>query len=280
MSHITHIIERIIFDTREAKLYSAFSPELLDKTKVEPLTIGDIVFRSNTNTDVIVFERKSLSDLLASIKDGRYEEQSHRLIHASGVPPHRIIYIIEGMFSTLRTPGEKQLVISAMTSLQLYKGFSVVRTSSVQETADLIAGMWKKIKRNEEKGLGMYELMATQTQTQPLKTETETETEGQPLNESATEEIKTNAETQVPAYCAVVKKVKKDNITPENIGEIILCQIPGISSTIAVELMRKYGNIRGLLEMVLSRPEELKDIKINGRKLGSNVVSSMLRYLG
>ena len=35
-------------------------------------------------------------------------------------------------------------------------------------------------------------------------------------------------------YCSVVKKVKKDNITTENIGEIMLCQIPGISSASAL----------------------------------------------
>lgn len=253
MEGVTHII----FDTREARLRDSFSPEL--PIKIEPLTIGDIVFVAESDTengakrDVIIFERKSLSDLLSSIKDGRYEEQSHRLIHASKIPPHRIIYVIEGMFSTLRSPAEKQLVISAMTSLQLYKGFSVVRTSSVQETADLIAGMWKKMKRNEEKGVRLYE---------------------------PTTEINSQESAQVQAYCSVVKKVKKDNVTPENIGEIILCQIPGISSTIAVELIAKYKNIRELLEMIRERPDELKEMKINGRKMGSNVTESILRYLG
>jgi ERCC4-type nuclease len=244
--------------------------------KIEPLTIGDIAFThvSESKTtgslrpdlsvpteegsqkhDVILFERKSLSDLLASIKDGRYEEQSHRLIHASQLPPHRIVYIIEGMFSSLRNPAEKQLVISAMTSLQLYKGFSVVRTSSVQETAELIEGMWKKIQRNAEKGQKMYEPSTSNVVADPQQPE-------------------------IQAYSCVVKKVKKDNVTPENIGEIILCQIPGISSTIAIELMRKYGNIRDLLAMIRERPDELKELKINGRRIGSNVVESIVRFLG
>ncbi len=256
-------LHSIIFDTREAKLRDCFSPEL--PIKVEPLTIGDIIFSSELLKDVIIFERKSLSDLLASIKDGRYEEQSHRLIHSSGVAPHRIMYIIEGMFSTLRNPAEKQLVISAMTSLQLYKGFSVIRTSSVQETADFIAGMWKKMKRNEEKGINLYT---------PV-TQSQTEEPDSAQNQDSAQET-----TQVQAYCSEVKKEKKENVTPENIGEIILCQIPGISSTIAVELMSKYKNIRELLEMIRERPDELKEIKINGRRMGSNVIDSILRYLG
>jgi len=260
--NITHVI----FDTREARLYSSFAEGRTDikiiNIKIEPLTIGDIIFAnidevSGDKRDVLIIERKSLSDLLSSIKDGRYEEQSHRLIHASQLPPYRILYIIEGMFSTLHNPAEKQLVISAMTSLQLYKGFGVMRTSSVQETADLIAGMWKKIQRNADKGMQLF--VPT---TGPLSEESHDE--GPPA----------------PAYSSVVKKVKKDNVTPENIGEIILCQIPGISSTIAVELMRKYENIRGLLQTIREKPDELKDMKINGRRMGSNVVESIVRFLG
>lgn len=260
--NITHII----FDTREARLYSSFTEGRTDiktiNTKIEPLTIGDIIFAnidevSGEKRDVLIIERKSLSDLLSSIKDGRYEEQSHRLIHASQLPPYRILYIIEGMFSTLRNPAEKQLVISAMTSLQLYKGFGVMRTSSVQETADLIAGMWKKIQRNSDKGMQLFA----------------------PITNATIESSESPTEV-APAYSSVVKKVKKDNVTPENIGEIILCQIPGISSTIAVELMRKYENIRGLLQTIREKPDELKDMKINGRRMGSNVVESIVRFLG
>lgn len=253
----------IIFDTREARLYSNFEGKPYPM-KIEPLTIGDIAFthvsESGIKHDIILFERKSLSDLLASIKDGRYEEQSHRLIHASQLAPHRIVYIIEGMFSSLRNPAEKQLVISAMTSLQLYKGFSVVRTSSVQETADLIEGMWKKIQRNVEKGVAMFEPLLRNA-----------------IDSAAVDEP---AQPEIQAYSCVVKKVKKENVTPENIGEIILCQIPGISSTIAIELMRKYGNIRDLLDMIRERPDELKELKINGRRMGSNVVENIVRYLG
>jgi ERCC4-type nuclease len=267
--NITHII----FDTREARLYSSFTEGRTDiktiNTKIEPLTIGDIIFAnidevSGEKRDVLIIERKSLSDLLSSIKDGRYEEQSHRLIHASQLPPYRILYIIEGMFSTLRNPAEKQLVISAMTSLQLYKGFGVMRTSSVQETADLIAGMWKKMQRNSDKGMQLFV---------PIPTQTNQSNVNDGSNEESSAEV-------APAYSSVVKKVKKDNVTPENIGEIILCQIPGISSTIAVELMRKYENIRGLLQTIREKPDELKDMKINGRRMGSNVVESIVRFLG
>ena len=50
-------------------------------------------------------------------------------------------------------------------------------------------------------------------------------------------------------YCEVINKVKK-NITPENIGEIILSQIPGISSTTSI-LMKKYGSLYQLLMAII-----------------------------
>ena len=46
--------------------------------------------------------------------------------------------------------------------------------------------------------------------------------------------------TDIKSYSSVVKKVKKDNITADNIGEIMLCQIPGISSTTAGAIMTHF----------------------------------------
>ena len=63
----------------------------------EQLPLGDIIINDGLN-DLVIIERKSLSDLAASIKDGRYEEQSYRL---NGLPHHNhnIIYLIEGDFA-------------------------------------------------------------------------------------------------------------------------------------------------------------------------------------
>jgi len=59
----------------------------------EVLPIGDICMKTDDNQNVVLFERKSLSDLLSSIKDGRYDEQSYRLQHTAD--PRRVIYVIE-----------------------------------------------------------------------------------------------------------------------------------------------------------------------------------------
>jgi 5'-3' exonuclease len=51
-------------------------------------------------------------------------------------------------------------------------------------------------------------------------------------------------------YCNVVKKVKKDNITKDNISEIMLCQVPGVSSQTAHAIFDKFKNINNLLKSI------------------------------
>ena len=45
------------------------------------LDVGDIHICDNSNNIMLIFERKTIADLLSSIKDGRYSEQSLRLTH-------------------------------------------------------------------------------------------------------------------------------------------------------------------------------------------------------
>ena len=64
------------------------------KVETAALPLGDIIIYDD-NDEKLVIERKCLNDLLASIKDGRYEEQSYRL-NGLNHPNHNIYYLIEG----------------------------------------------------------------------------------------------------------------------------------------------------------------------------------------
>ena len=104
---------KIILDDREQQLYHLVNEknEILDlKLTIEKKTLplGDIVFVDDDGKELLIVERKSLSDLVASIKDGRYDEQSYRLIHSSGLYRHHIIYLIEGGMSQILNPIEKK----------------------------------------------------------------------------------------------------------------------------------------------------------------------------
>ena len=86
----------IIIDTRESNLLSLL-PKDNDSFMItsENLTIGDIHLCTPDNTPIMIFERKTVKDLAASIQDGRYKEQSIRL-HNSTIPNHHIVFLIEG----------------------------------------------------------------------------------------------------------------------------------------------------------------------------------------
>jgi ERCC4-type nuclease len=243
---------KIILDIRENGLIEKI---VADK---QQLPIGDVLIQDNEGKTVVIIERKAMADLLASIKDGRYEEQSHRLMYSTDIPRHHIMYILEGNIQFLN-PNERKIVFSAMTSLNMLKGFSVIRTMNLQETADFIMNLSEKMERDIGKGKKPYYL------------ESQTSSEEQPIK----------------SYSELVKTVKKDNITPENIGEILLCQIPGISSVTAKVILQKFGGSFSKMCQEITtntNPVELfKDIVLEKdgktRKINKTCGENIVRFL-
>jgi len=261
---------RVILDDRERNLYLeceniVASNQTYVKLSKETLPLGDVYVKTDEEKDVLIIERKTIPDLLASIKDGRYGEQSYRLIHSSGFPTHSVVYIVEGDISQLRTPMERKIVYSALASLNYFKGFSVIRTGSIAETAEYIVWMCDKIERNFLKGEFPYYLQRSGEQSV-----------AEPQN------ILRQADSNPANYCTVVKKVKKENVNPENIGEIVLCQIPGISSTSAIAIMQKFGTFPQLLKALQENPNCLDDIGYDSkgkfRKINKPCIENIKKY--
>lgn len=63
-----------------------------------------------------------------------------------------------------------------------------------------------------------------------------------------------------PSICEYLRKDKSNGVQAA-----MLCMIPGIGATTAVELIKTYGTIRAIMGI---KEEELEAVKINGRKLG------------
>jgi crossover junction endonuclease MUS81 len=137
----------IIIDNRETKLYSSLMERDLDvyKEKViiekAQLDIGDIHIKFN---DIIyVYERKTVNDLLSSIKDGRYKEQKHRLL-SSGVAT--INYIIEGDTITSHKNFNNQKLLTSIYYNSTYRDkINVFFTSNVDDTSTFILLLATKI---------------------------------------------------------------------------------------------------------------------------------------
>ena len=277
------LIMKLIIDERETALYEKCYSLILSQEKAicvelikKVLPIGDIIIKTDDNKDVMVIERKTFGDLFASIKDGRYDEQSHRLLHTTNMPPHSTIYLLEGIVSQL-DKSQKKLLYSTTTSLQYFKGFCVHRTSSVTDSAEWLLFMAMKIERNFIKGIVPYYL------TEPFhRIFNEKETiEEDSSEKSETNVFKVNPDAQ--NYCNFVKKTKKDNITRENIGEIILCQIPGISSITAITIMKNFKDFPDFISTMKAVPTRLDNMQIetNGkkRKISKTIIDNIKKYL-
>lgn len=262
--------EHALYDKLDIKLSSLKTPSfaILEKSI---LPLGDILIETDEGKKVMLIERKTYTDLLASIKDGRYEEQSYRLIHSSGFPLHSVVYLLEGLFSQLRTPLEKKIAYSAMTSLHFFKGFSLYKTSTVDETAEWLIYTADKIDREFGKGRIPYYLTQTFAGTLRLR------------DQEYTNNTTTKEEPSGSNYCSVVKKVKKDNVTPENIGEIVLCQIPGISSVTAMAIMSNFTSFNHFIQELQSNPQCIDTITVtsNGkvRKISKTSLENIRQYL-
>ena len=88
-----------------------------------------------------------------------------------------------------------------------------------------------------------------------------------------------------PNYANVVgKRIKKDNITPENIGEIMLSQIPNVSNASANAIMNKFSTIATLIDELKRDEKCLNDITLpnkNGqiKKLTKPCINNIYGFL-
>jgi crossover junction endonuclease MUS81 len=231
----------IIIDTREHDMIRYCQEQKID-IETRSLEVGDIHLQ--TETDHLIFERKTISDLAASIKDGRFREQKQRL---SLFPHHRITYMIEGMrVESLRGSSlfgiQNSALLSAMISLSFRDGFHIIHTSSMIETMLYLLEIHSRMVEHPEK-----------VQFVPKD----------PTESSYVSSLK-------------VKTKKIDNITPSVCFSLQLSQIPGISTTLAGDIMKSYPTLVSLLSAL-----QEKGVKafINVPGIGDKKAKRIVEYL-
>ena len=243
----------LILDTREAKLI-----ELIKSTTgfkipytIENLQIGDIILRhtieTKTNIETnssktynIILERKCLTDMIASIKDGRYKEQKIRLLSEisknTTTTQSIICYVLEGSQNELRLPQDKTMLNGSIISATFRDKIPIIRTYTLQETVDIISRLHERMIKDI-------------TDFFPSISETSN-------NTNATADTDTEIILETPAnnnpennlYLQSIKKCKKDNITPKLWNQMCYMNIPGISSNIAIKIAEVYPTLKSLLD--------------------------------
>lgn len=251
---------KLLIDNREPqsiiKYLNAINESSKNKITIEVTTLdlGDYIFYDETReTNLIIIERKSLQDLESSIKDGRYAEQSFRL-NDCPTHNHNIIYLIEGTIINYRNNAFRPTLYSSVFSLNYFKGFSIINSVNQIETGEIIYNFSQKLIRENFKQ-GFYSL--------------------QPTSDISNNYIEDNN-----TYIEAIKSTKKSYITQDNITEIMLMQIPGISSQTAKAITQNHNTIANLIESLKKNPECLDNLKmINGRKVNRTAIESLKKYL-
>jgi ERCC4-type nuclease len=264
---------KLIIDCREKNLIKLCERLLKNSEKFKDknivletsnLDIGDIMITDDKNENKILYERKSISDLLASIKDSRYTEQSYRL-NGSEFHNHNIIYIIEGQIDKF---SDKQIIFSSMFSLNYYKGFSVFRTFDIDETAYMICNACLKLDKEKNKP-SYYKNSSVISETDKIElVDNQDDVNDKPIK----------------SYSTVVKKKKNENINKDNFSEIVLCQIPSVSSTTAIAITKEFKTINNLINKLQEDKTCLNNIKYETeskqlRKISKTSINNIINFL-
>ncbi len=99
------------------------------KLTKQRLAIGDYEINGR-----LLVERKTLQDLVASIKDGRLFKQACRLANS----PLQTLIILEGTTKNLKSNMRREAIQGALITISIYFAIPLLRSMHPQETAQLM----------------------------------------------------------------------------------------------------------------------------------------------
>lgn len=247
----------IEIDNREPSIIKNWFKSNNYKFELKNLELGDFIIRDDFNNILLIIERKTIEDLLASVKDGRYIEQSQRYLQLN-LPSNKIYYIIEGNINRYAFDSiEYKTVYSCIYSLSFKKGFSVFFQNNTNETINFISQFLNRIISNNE---------------------TFNNNENQKNNNNNNNDDKKDNET-VP-----ISLIKKANVSKDNLDCHMLNLIPGIGMGTAKEILSKFNNSffelwKSVKEDKVENENNLNQIKVNNRKLSKKIIENINSYL-
>jgi ERCC4-type nuclease len=234
----------IIIDSREHQLYNNIIERDLDKYKdnikieKKQLELGDIIIEFNEIQ--MIFERKTMNDLLSSINDGRYKEQKTRLLSNYT----NINYLIEGTDVISSNNINKQQLLTSVYYHSIYRdNIKIFFNKNLNDTITFLLLLSTKIIDNPDNFKS-----SSPSQTTYIDT-------------------------------CKIKSKKIDNIDKETCYLLQLSQIPGISKEIAKNIKDKYPSMTILLNTLNNSPNPnkiLEDIPNIGQKKANKIIEFLL----
>ena len=236
---------KIIIDSRETNLFNNIIERDLDKytDKItivkQQLEIGDIHIEMD---DLIyVYERKTINDLLSSVKDSRYKEQKSRLLSNY----KNVNYIIEGSDIIASNNLHNQNLLTSIYFNSTYRdNIKIFFTKNVNDTITFLLMLSTKIIDKP------HNFIQNETQ----KTE--------------------------PDYIDIckIKSKKSDNIDKETCYLLQLSQIPNISKQIAKNIKDVYPTMKILIN-TLATSENPYELLMKIPNIGKQKANKIIEYL-
>ena len=227
---------KILIDSREPNLIK----QAFDNAELSNLDLGDIIIKDSQDNILVIFERKTIDDLLSSVKDSRYTDQSDRLSNLD-LQSNKIYYIIEGNRYNYSGTQEKTLY-SCIYSLSYKKGFSVILTNNTNDTVQYIKEFYSRI--DNCKGV--------KKEINLIKKEKVSKNNIYPL-----------MLTTIPGVGLNISKGILNNFkdSDNNTNEI------------------NNMNLLNLLNSLKTNPDCLNNLKINNRKISNKIIENIKFYL-
>jgi ERCC4-type nuclease len=137
---------KIVFDKRESGLIELLNE--IDNNDInwsqEMLDIGDIHIFNEMNELEYLIERKTLSDVISSIIDGRYKNQKTRILDS--IDKDKFIYLIE--MNTYNKKYEK--MINGFVINNIFRdNITILYSYNLKHSLDLILLLFNKLKYKE-----------------------------------------------------------------------------------------------------------------------------------
>lgn len=238
---------KLYVDNRETKCLSCFSKDTI--YEIKQLDIGDfqIVNVEDDNKPIYVIERKTIQDLVSSLKDGRYSEQKIRACSLLGNV--RFAYIIElnNSFSWKEENVADKQINSVIINTMIRDRINIFFSNDVNDSCTLVSNIFNRFNKNKEKYYFDTNIINTENH----------------LN------------------CISIQSKKQKNINnTKTVAELQLAIIPGISIANAKDILGEF-NAESYTDLIykIKNCENPDKILGNIKGIGKVKVKSIMKYI-
>lgn len=230
-----------VIDSREQELIKDL--EGFDNVKSEMLTIGDLIVY-NEEKPIFLIERKSVRDLVQSLKDGRYHDQRRRWKEfQNDFPDLSVSLWVEGdlmgveMDETLRGS-----LLNSLFRLQSIHGVIVHHVKNRNAFVKSLKLVLEKFNKDPSHLLGGSDVKSSNT--------------------------------------LDMRNYKKDKNGQESFWRNCLSLISGVSQNTAMKIVQVFPTLKGFIEQdKIELEKKLSEISIGKRKLGKALADKIIKHV-